>query len=88
MGKTIWKFPLVLSDRIIVSMPKGAEILHVGLQGGTPCLWALVDPDAPKIAREFRAFGTGHSIPDHPGGHVGTLLVMGDSLVIHIFASP
>ena len=62
MRKTIWKFTFDISDSISVPMPKGADILSVEVQGGVPCIWALVDPDAEKEARKFLLYGTGHPI--------------------------
>lgn len=47
----IWKFP-VRPDSAI-ELPKGATILSVHVQHGQPCLWALVDPSAPKEWRRF-----------------------------------
>lgn len=81
----IWKFPVEPSERPLVWMQEGAKILHFGLQGNTPCLWALCDSDAPKEGREFRQFGTGHDIPDEVGEYIGTVLMNNGTLVLHLF---
>lgn len=50
-----------------------------------PCIWALVNPEAPKEIRKFRLFGTGHPFPDEPLSHVGTFKMAHDKLVFHLF---
>lgn len=63
--RTIWKFPLQVTDMQEIVMPQGATILKLAVQGDTPCLWALVDPDAEKISHCIRSYGTGHDVPDY-----------------------
>ena len=80
--KTIYKYQLTLSDNPI-SMIKGAEILTVKLQNGTPTLWALVDED--EYLQESRLIvirGTGHTIEDN-AKHITTY--MDDPFVWHAF---
>ena len=36
-----------------VRMPKGAEILHLGILAGQPRMWVVVDPDAEIEERVF-----------------------------------
>jgi hypothetical protein len=62
--RTIWKFPFEIADDIPLELPVGAEVVHVDTQGGQPCIWALVDPEAPKEKQHFRIHGTGHPIDD------------------------
>jgi hypothetical protein len=70
--KTIYKYPFGIDDRFAMQMPVGAEILHAEMQGGTPCLWALVDSEAPRELA-FRLFGTGHPFPEDVAlAHVST----------------
>ena len=82
---TIWKFPLEATDEQTIYVPRGAKILSVRTQGETPCLWALVDPDAEKEPTAVRIYGTGHDVPDDPGEFVGTVFLHGGSLVFHVF---
>ena len=82
----IWKFPLtdVIST---LSIPTGAVLRHFDMQHGTnACVWAQVDPDAPKESRFFRIVGTGHPIPE-PDKHVyvGTALQQQGRFVWHLF---
>jgi hypothetical protein len=41
------------------SMPRGAKILSVGIQGSVVVFWAEVDPDAGMEPRQFCVIGTG-----------------------------
>ena len=85
--KEIWKFTLPVTDYPVVSMPKGARVLSVGVQHGEVQIWALVDPEAPKELRGFRVAGTGHPLEDEIESlrFIG-LVQMGD-LVWHIFVN-
>ena len=84
--KTVWKYPIPVDDVVAITMPKGAEILHVSEQHGTPTMWVLVDPLEPVQARQFRFAGTGHPIEDHHAvAHVGSFFMQGGALVFHLF---
>lgn len=87
----IFKYPIdpVLGDLLTVRMPRGAQVLTVQVQYGTPCLWALVDPEAPHEIRTFATYGTGRPM-QVPGNHngakyIGTYQVEGGALVFHVF---
>lgn len=84
MSMTIWKF--TLEPVCELQMPEGATVLSVGVQGENICLWAMVNPDAPKVTRSFVGFGTGHEVTDATClEFIGTALLHGGSLVFHIF---
>ncbi|MCT8869306.1 hypothetical protein AAEH72_16035 [Shewanella xiamenensis] len=83
MPKTIWKF--TLEPECTIEIPENAQLLSVREQGDKICLWALVDPDAKKVKRDFVGFGTGHVVPDINLTFVGTALLCSGSLVFHIF---
>ena len=87
MKRVVWKFPFEVADEFYLRMPAGAEILHVDVQSGQPCLWVLVDSDRPTVARGFRLAGTGHTIGDYSPAwkFVGTFLVHGGALVFHLW---
>jgi hypothetical protein len=57
----IWKYPITASV-VTLSLPEGARVLHVHEQNGDPCLWAAVDPNAPRTERRFHAIPTGSPI--------------------------
>jgi hypothetical protein len=83
---TVWKFPIPIEGRQVLSLPRESQLLSVQMQGGLPCLWALVDPDAPKEDRRFLWVGTGHPIQEPDTlRHVGTVQLAGGSLVFHLF---
>ena len=85
MSTTVWKFPFKIDDIVKVEMPLGAVILYIDSQGETPCIWARVDPEAPKETRIFRFAGTGHPLGDEVGNHVGSFQMMDGRLVWHVF---
>jgi len=58
--KSIWKFPLKITDMQEVRMPEGAKILTVQIQGETPTLWAEVDTDGVPEERLIEIVGTGN----------------------------
>jgi hypothetical protein len=67
-----------------VSMPPGAEILSVQIQGRVPTIWALVDPArSTHEVRHFRVLGTGEHVATHPGKWLATL--QDGCLVWHVF---
>jgi uncharacterized protein YbdZ (MbtH family) len=68
---TIWKFPFDVTDRFTLEIPDGYRILHVEMQGKSPCLWAIVDEARPPSQTRFALFGTGFEVPAG-WEHVGT----------------
>lgn len=97
-ARTIWKFPVELTDRFEVEMPEGAEVLCVAPQdlasilgpmfaaGDSVFMWALVDPDAPPTTRPFFLVGTGHALPNFANlRHLGTFQLQAGALVFHLF---
>lgn len=85
MEKTIWKFELSGDHVQQVEMPDGAAIVCLQLQGGSPCIWAMVNPEANRVKRTFEIFGTGHPVPEATRMYVGTYQIYGGSLVFHVF---
>lgn len=89
MTSAIWKFPLVISDRQVVSMPTGTKTLSVKLQGQDTMLWALVDPAAPMVNRVIHCYGTGHVIKQ--AGllqYIDTVVYREGHLIFHYFVEP
>jgi hypothetical protein len=82
--KTIWKFPLEVTDEQTVALKVGANIIGVQLQYGKLCMWAVVDPHEPEYFATVRVVGTGNPFPDadqcHPIG-----IVQQGSFVWHVF---
>jgi hypothetical protein len=82
----IWKYPLLITDEQVLTVPSGATPLAVGEQYGTLCLWALVDPRNKPVAQTVRIYGTGHPIEHDDGSeesYVGTVQM--GPLVWHCF---
>lgn len=85
MNRAIWKFKLTTDGVQQVSMPEGSVILCVQTQGGCPCIWATVNPDAQQVKRTFEIFGTGHPMPEATRTYIGTYQMLAGSLVFHLF---
>ena len=87
--KKIWKFPLGTSSAYTISImiPKGANLLTVGIQQRVFMLWAEIDTSAPEVTRNFVIYATGE--PLIPGGimreekYVGTIIY--DALSWHVY---
>lgn len=82
--RAVWKFHVPVQDSVLRAMPTGAEVLCVQLQKGQPCVWALVDEQAPVVQREFNWRGTGHPM-GNAGRYVGTVQLADGALVFHLF---
>lgn len=84
--KTIWKYELESLGFQTISMPTGAEILHVANQNDVVCLWCEVDRYAEPGPRDFIIFGTGHPIEDREKLlFIGSVLLYDGTLVLHIY---
>ena len=84
--RTIFKFPFIPRDEFKITMPKGADVLHVALQGDQPCIWAAVDNEEDQEPRDFRLVGTGHPLPPVEYLYVGTF--QQPPFVWHLFEIP
>ena len=84
MMRMVYKYDLPFADVVTISLPHGAQTLHVAIQAGEPRLWVLVDPAAPLEPRHFRVAGTGHPIGSPHLRHISTFLD-GGALVFHVF---
>ena len=89
--QTILKFHLNLStiddDSVLsISMPQGAQILHLDGQCGTPCLWALCPAYDTVVDRQFRCIGTGQTWEaSDTEQYIGTVLLYDGAVVVHVF---
>jgi len=86
-ARSIWKFPLEITDLQEVLMPKGAEILTVQMQEQTLCIWAKVNPEKEfeTEIRKIRIIGTGHKFNDENLKYIGTTQMYGGGLIWHVF---
>lgn len=89
-SKTIWKYPLKVTDSQTIFIPSGYEILTIQIQNNVPYLWALVDPEEKEEAVNIEIFGTGHAIYFDGGfsrEYISTFQFQmnGEYLVFHAF---
>lgn len=86
--KTIYKYPLQITDIQDVLLPAGAQLLTVQTQDDCAQLWALVDPSVDKTEKiQLSMYGTGHPIfTSEPGRHLSTIQLQSGRLVFHVFA--
>ena len=83
--KTIWKYQILIEDYQSIDMPFGAEILSFKLQDNVPTIWALVEPTGEMVERRFRLAGTGHHINEGGIKYIGTIKMMDDKIIYHLF---
>lgn len=84
--KTIWKYPLEITDRQMLIVPEGGRFLTVQLQKGELTLWAEVDTEACKRVRQIAIIGTGNSAEPAPAAvhrYIGTAQML--PFVWHVF---
>ena len=71
--KTIYKYPIQITDEQEITMPTGAIVIHAGLDPqGTPCVWARVDTEAEPEPVSILVYGTGTTMEYEPLEHVGS----------------
>lgn len=88
MTKIIYKYPLEVAGKQVVSLPFGSEILSVQMQNRKLCLWALVDPNEECEDRHIEMYGTGHPLGYDfgvPHKYIATFQMEFEQLVFHVF---
>ena len=86
--KTIYKYPLEITDFQDIQTIEGAKPLCVKLQNEVPCLWCLVETDAKPDILTIRCAGTGHDMKVKRYSdveYIDTVLMLRDSFVFHFF---
>lgn len=82
--KTIYKYPIQITDDQEISMPQGAQVIHAGLDPqGVPCVWALVDTRNEPEPLSILIHGTGNPMADTPHKHVSSFTQ--GQFVWHVF---
>lgn len=84
--KTIWKFPLEITDHQKLALPNGAKPIHIGLDPQQRfCLWAEID-SYEVIWHEHEIFvvGTGNPIPKEVEHYMGSFC--SGVFVWHVYA--
>ena len=83
--KVIWKKilePIVLQT---IQLPNDAEILCAHEQIEQVCIWFKCTIDAPTSPRWIKIVGTGHEHEELDGRYLGTAMLSGGQLVLHVF---
>ncbi|QRQ99760.1 DUF7352 domain-containing protein [Dyadobacter sandarakinus] len=90
--RTIYKYPVEVTDQFIIEMPIDSEILSLQIdqKTGLPVIWAMVETDNIQIEpRIFAVIGTGNPIPKLEGigdyDFIGTFQLHNGSFVGHLF---
>lgn len=78
----IFKYPLKITGKQSIKIPRNHRILSVQVQDGILCVWAAVEPEGCTVFREFLIVGTGCDMPEEE--HIAT--VQDGHLVWHIFS--
>lgn len=88
--KTIWKYPLRITDAQSINIPEGAQFLSAQIQNGTLTVWALVDSAVRLRPAYIYVVGTGNAVPDAVELDRATFLstVQQGPFVWHIFVGP
>lgn len=86
--KTIWKFPLVITDRQTVPIPENGVPIHVGLDPhGNPCIWCEIPSiNIDRGLLEVFIVGTGNEMPDRAENHLGSFIQ--GPFVWHVYTAP
>lgn len=84
--RQVFKYPVPFPcDDFTMALPRGAEVLTVGIQHGELQLWALVDTGEILENRSFRVAGTGHAIYEPATRYISTIFIQRGDLVFHFF---
>lgn len=84
--RRIYKYEVPITDRPLIVMPEGAEVLSVQVQYGVPQLWVLVDPTQLNMLMRFALRAIGQEFhASEVGRYVGTFQLQGGALVYHLF---
>lgn len=81
----IFKYQIKVGDQF-VQMPYGSNILHVGMQGTTITIWAMVEEKNSLVNRDITVVGTGWELPKEAVNwkYIGTVQTDG-GFVWHVF---
>lgn len=83
--KTIYKYPLKITDIQSVEIPEFAKLLTVQTQHGELYLWALVETSNWMRLRKIVILGTGNPIAENDELSYISSVKMLETLIWHIF---
>jgi len=81
--RTIFKYPLNVTDTQELWLPKGSQILDVQRQDTKIMLWAEIDPHAISEVHTIEFHGTGNPIEKGERKYIATVQHYG--LVWHVY---
>lgn len=84
MSRTIWKYPLEVTDIQKIRIPLARKYLFVAEQYDRITLWAEVDAAARIITEKIVIHGTGHPV-EKDEYYIGTCMQAGGQLVWHVY---
>lgn len=62
--RTVYKYPITVTDQQTIMLPSGYKIVHVGRDAyQRPAIWAEVSTDEPEFPVIVNLIGTGRQIP-------------------------
>jgi len=87
--KSIFKYPLKVTDTQKISIPNSGEILSLQVQNNIPCIWVLIHDlnDKDKTTEcVINMYGTGHTFEENGFCEfLGTFQLKEGLLVFHVF---
>lgn len=89
--KVVHKFPVTQAWEQTFDVSEGAQVLDIEHSNGQPCVWILLDPNAPKVPLTIFAAHTGQPLQHEHGVYIKTLHVfneLGQQIVTHFFKKP
>jgi len=72
--KTIWKYPLKLTDHQTIKVPEYGKPIHFGYQSYQLTVWCEVESDNSLYDIKFYIVGTGNQRPVLSTKYVGTCI--------------
>lgn len=82
--ETVFKYSLPEVGANGLELPKGAKVISADVQGQMICLWAIVNPEAPKETRQFVVAPTGNGVDVTGLDFIQTTFTV-NGLVWHVF---
>jgi len=84
--RKIYKYKIKSLGMTNILMPQGAQILSAQWQYSSPVsVWAIVDPNAPQVARSFYTVMTDAPPPDDPRYKFLATIQEETEFVYHVF---
>lgn len=82
---TVYKYEIPIEDTARINAPRGAIFRHVDTQYEKPMVWAEVDTCLELTEHVLHVRGTGHPFTGDEGDHLGSLMLNGGDIVLHIY---